>query len=113
VTRSPQDDFKLVFDAQNSKSDFRDFQQSYYWGQKNKAPYALVELPDSDWVKQEVSAYRNSVLEYFKLSVGGDSVKADKLMVVYDGAFLNCKLSPSKFTVDGAIEIAGLIVGDC
>jgi AcrR family transcriptional regulator len=74
---------------------------------------ALVELPDSDSVRQEVSAYRNSVLEYFELSVGGDSVKADKLMVVYDGAFLNCKLSPSKFTVDGAIEIAGLIVGDC
>jgi len=113
VTRSPQDDFKLVFDAQNSKSDFRDFQQSYYWGQKNKAPYALVELPDSDSVKQEVSAYRNSVLEYFELSVRGDSVKADKLMVVYDGAFLNCKLSPSESTVEGAIEIAGLIVGDC
>ena len=74
---------------------------------------ALVELPDSDSVKQEVSAYRNSVLEYFELSVGGDSVKADKLMVVYDGAFLNCKLSPSEFTVEGAIEIAGLIVGDC
>jgi hypothetical protein len=53
------------------------------------------------------------VLEYFELSVGGDSVKADKLMVVYDGAFLNCKLSPSEFTVEGAIEIAGLIVGDC
>ena len=97
----------------NSKSDFRDYQQSYYWGQKNKAPYALVELSDSDSVKQEVSAYRNSVLEYFELSVGGDSVKADKLMVVYDGAFLNCKLSPSEFTVEGAIEIAGLIVGDC
>ena len=113
MTRSPQDDFKLVFDAQNSKSDFRDFQQSYYWGQKNKAPYALVELPDSDSVKQEVSAYRNSVLEYFELSVRGDSVKADKLMVVYDGAFLNCKLSPSESTVEGAIEIAGLIVGDC
>ena len=113
MTRSPQDDFKLVFDAQNSKSDFRDFQQSYYWGQKNKAPYALVELPDSDSVKREVSAYGNSVLEYFELSVGGDSVKADKLMVVYDGAFLDCKLSPSESTVEGAIEIAGLIVGDC
>ena len=112
MTRSPQDDFKLVFDAQNSKSDFRDFQQSYYWGQKNKAPYALVELPDSDSVIREVSAYGNSVLEYFELSVGGDSVKADKLMVVYDGAFLDCKLSPSESTVEGAIEIAGLIVGD-
>jgi AcrR family transcriptional regulator len=74
---------------------------------------ALVERPDSDLVKREVSAYRNSVLAYFELSVDGDSVKADKLMVVYDGAFLNCKLSPSEFTVEGAIEIAGLIVRDC
>lgn len=74
---------------------------------------ALVELPDSDLVKQEVSAYRNSVLAYFELSVDGDSVKASKLMVVYDGAILNCKLSPGKSTVDSALEIAKLIVGDC
>jgi len=74
---------------------------------------ALVELPDSDSVKQEVTAYRDSVLDYFELAVDGDSVMAAKLMVVYDGAFLNCKLSPSNSTVDSAIEIAGLIVRDC
>jgi hypothetical protein len=53
------------------------------------------------------------VLDYFELSVDGDVVKTAKLMVVYDGAFLNCKLSPSNSTVDSAIEIAGLIVRDC
>jgi len=73
---------------------------------------ALVELPDSDSVKQEVSAYRNTVLDYFELAVDGDAAMAAKLMVVYDGAFLNCKLSPSKSTVENAIEIAELIVSD-
>jgi len=73
---------------------------------------ALVELPDSESVRQEVSAYRNSLLAYFELAVDGDSVMASKLMVVYNGAFLNCKLSPSKSTIDNAIEIAELIVSD-
>ena len=73
---------------------------------------ALVELPDSASVRQEVSAYRNSVLDYFELSVDGDVVKTAKLMVVYDGAFLNCKLSPSMSTVDHAIAIAGLVVDE-
>jgi AcrR family transcriptional regulator len=73
---------------------------------------ALVELPDSDSVKQEVTAYRNTVLDYFELAVDGDAAMAAKLMVVYDGAFLNCKLSPSKSTVENAIEIAELIVSD-
>jgi len=73
---------------------------------------ALVELPDSASVRQEVSAYRNTVLDYFELSVDGDVVKTAKLMVVYDGAFLNCKLSPSMSTVDHAIAIAGLVVDE-
>ncbi len=71
---------------------------------------ALVEMPDSSSVKQEVAAYRETILHYFESSVNGDKTKAAMLMVVYDGAFLNCKLSPNGNTVNNAMKIADLIV---
>lgn len=73
---------------------------------------AVVEMPVSTGVKLEVAAYRNAVLKHFELAVDGDKFRAAKLMVVYDGAFINCKLSPKDNNVSIAIEIAELIVGD-
>ncbi len=73
---------------------------------------ALVEMPDSPLVKQEVVAHRDTVLHYFESSVDGDKTTAAMLMVVYDGAFLNCKLNPNGNTVNIAMQIAGLIVKD-
>lgn len=73
---------------------------------------AMVEMPDSAGVKLEVTAYRNAVLNHFELAVDGDESRAAKLLVVYDGAFINCKLSPNENNVARGIEIAELIVGD-
>jgi AcrR family transcriptional regulator len=71
---------------------------------------AMLELPDSAAVKQEVAAYRDAVLKHFQVAVDGDKVRAAKLMVVYEGAFVNCKLSPNENNVANAIEIAHLVV---
>lgn len=73
---------------------------------------ALVEMPDSTLVKEEVEAYRNTVLHYFESSVDSNQITASMLMVVYDGAFLNCKLNPNGNTVNTSIQIAALIVKD-
>lgn len=73
---------------------------------------ALVEMPDSTLVKQEVAAYRDTVLHYFESSVNGNKTAAAMFMVVYDGAFLNCKLNPNGNTVNTAMQIADLIVKD-
>jgi AcrR family transcriptional regulator len=52
---------------------------------------ALAELPNSRAIANAVGAYRESVLEFFEKAVQDDSL-AKELMIIYDGAFLACKL---------------------
>jgi len=72
---------------------------------------ALVEMPESKAVRDEVDLYRELIMNYFASSVKGDQKKVSKLMLVYDGAFLNCKLSPSESAIESAIELARSIAG--
>lgn len=56
---------------------------------------ALAELPHSEPIAKAVRDYRNSVLNYFQ-HVAKDEGVASELMVIYDGAFLACKLEKAE-----------------
>jgi len=71
---------------------------------------ALTELPTSKLVAGEVAKYRQSVEKYFS-AVAPKSVLA-QLMLVYDGAFISCKLNPNRSQVGIAKKLAQQIV-DC
>lgn len=66
---------------------------------------ALTELPTSELVKKEVGAYRSAVRNFFQKVVASTEV-VDQLMLVYDGAFISCKLSPDKKNVLAARNLA-------
>ena len=67
---------------------------------------AMVELPDSALVKEQVMGYRQAVHSYFMAVTNNDENKSSKLMLVYDGSFMSCKLNPDEKTVSGAIQLA-------
>jgi AcrR family transcriptional regulator len=71
---------------------------------------ALTEMPTSALVIKEVRSYRTRVLDFFRLAAGDDALIAQDLMLVYDGAFVSCKLNPERTTVRNARELARRIV---
>jgi hypothetical protein len=54
---------------------------------------ALIELPESKLVQEQVRKYREIVFSYFSEFVG--RVIVQQLMLVYDGAFISCKSDPT------------------
>lgn len=69
---------------------------------------ALTELPESKFVQEEVQKYRNLVFSYFSEFAGKETVQ--QLMLVYDGAFISCKLDPNRKGVRVARQLAQQLV---
>ncbi len=67
---------------------------------------ALTEMPTSALVIAEVLMYRSRVLDFFTYAVAGDTLLAQDLVLVYDGAFTSCKLDPDRRTVRRARNLA-------
>lgn len=69
---------------------------------------ALTELPESNLVREEVRRHREVVMKYF--SGFGSTEIAQQLMLVYDGAFIGCKLDPDREHVRVARDLAQQLV---
>lgn len=69
---------------------------------------ALIELPESKLVQEQVRKYREIVLNYFSKFATKEIVQ--QLMLVYDGAFISCKLDPNRKGVRVARQLAQQLV---
>ena len=69
---------------------------------------ALTELPKSNLVQEEVKSYRDVTLKFFSGFAAAEVVP--QLMLVYDGAFVSCKLDPDRTLVHIAQKLAQQLV---
>jgi hypothetical protein len=69
---------------------------------------ALRELPKSNLVQEGVKSYRDVTLKFFSGFAAGKV--APQLMLVYDGAFVSCKLDPDRTLVQIAQKLAQQLV---
>jgi AcrR family transcriptional regulator len=71
---------------------------------------ALVEMPESNLVKQEVLAYRESVERFFSQASPNHPELTAQLVLIYDGVFAQCKVSPDVTHVITARKLARALV---
>lgn len=69
---------------------------------------ALTELPQSALVAEQVNAYRDVIRDFF-LNYAPERY-VPTLMLIYDGAFASCKVSPDGQQVQTAIELVEKIL---
>jgi AcrR family transcriptional regulator len=69
---------------------------------------ALTELPGSERIQTEVKKYRDVVINYFSEFASKDVLF--QLMLVYDGAFVSCKIDPTRKQVIIARKLAQQLV---
>lgn len=71
---------------------------------------ALVEMPESELVKKEVLAYRDSVEAFFSQASTSNPKLTAQLVLIYDGVFAQCKVSPKVTHVVAARNLARELV---
>ncbi len=67
---------------------------------------ALVEMPTSEMVRREVLAYRKSVEDFFQHAVPSNPEITERLVLIYDGVFAQCKVTPNAHHVATARALA-------
>ena len=72
---------------------------------------ALVEMPHSDKVREEVLAYREIVERFFLNATSGNQDLSARLVIIYDGVFARCKVDPDVRHVVVARQLAREVIG--
>jgi AcrR family transcriptional regulator len=71
---------------------------------------ALVEMPTSEAVRREVLAYRQTVERFLLQASSGNHELTSRLVLIYDGVFVTCKINPAVKHVALARELAREVV---